>query len=278
MVESIISLKKVCYKYPSGVLAVDGLNVELPKGQRIALLGGNGAGKSTMLLMLVGILRPDNGSVAFQSSPYQYKRKALREIRKKVGFLFQDSDNQLLAPTVYEEISFGLTNLYIGEHRKMNSSIRNRVHEKVQTIMDDFHLADLANRPPHELSAGQKKRVCLASILAMKPEVLLCDEPTSNLDAKHAQLTMEYINKLNNEGKTVLIATHDVDLAYEWADQIIILKDGKALCNGKPQDVFGNAELIENADLKQPYLVRVADAICPGKFPRSLEELVRDVS
>lgn len=277
MAESIISLINVSYTYPSGVVALDRLNIEIPKGKRIALIGGNGAGKSTMLFMLNGILKPTEGFVACGGTPYQYNRKAIRDIRTRVGFLFQDSDNQLLAPSVYEEISFGLNNLRMHGNTKMTKNMKNQVREKVQSVMEDFHLSGLSNRPPHELSAGQKKRVCLAGILAMEPELLVCDEPTSNLDAKHARLTIEYIDKLNNEGKTVLIATHDVDLAYQWADHIIVIKEGKELCSGESREIFSDKELIESADLKLPFLVQAVDELSPGlevnELPRSLEEL-----
>ncbi|MCG8310578.1 MAG: ATP-binding cassette domain-containing protein [Cytophagales bacterium] len=138
MAEPIFSLKNVSYKYPSGIMALDGLNIELPKGKRIALLGGNGAGKSTMLFMLNGILKPTEGLVAYNGTPYQYNRKALRDVRARVGFLFQDSDNQLLAPTVYEEISFGLSNLYMDGNSKITNSLRNRVREKVQSVMEEL--------------------------------------------------------------------------------------------------------------------------------------------
>lgn len=249
MEDNILKLHEISYCYPSGVLALDSICLDLPKGKKIAMLGANGAGKSTLMFLLNGILKPTEGYLSYKQKKYSYKRKDLRTLRTNIGFLFQDSDNQLIAPTVFEEVSFGLTNM---------SSNKDWVRTKVDVAIEDFCLQNIKDRTPHELSAGQKKRVCLASILAMEPEVVICDEPSSNLDSKHTQLTFNYLNNLNKKGKTILIATHDVNLAYEWADYIIILKQGKQLGNGTPKDIFGNTQLIKEAGLNLPFLVEAS--------------------
>ena len=270
MADNILSLHNVSYRYPSGVLALNTINVAFPKGKRIALLGSNGAGKSTLMFLLNGILRPTEGFLAFKDKKISYKKKPLRMLRSKVGFLFQDSDNQLLAPTVYEEISFGLNNL--GKDKEW-------VRKKVEEVIDAFCLHELTERSPHELSSGQKKRVCLASILAMEPELLVCDEPTSNLDPWHAKLTMNYLNNLNDEGKTILIATHDVNMAYEWAEYIIILKQGEINCFGNPKDVFSDRQLVEGARLNLPFIVEtylaLSSDILHDDLPDNITELMK---
>lgn len=270
MDEKIITLSNIHHRYSSGSLALNAIGLELPKGKKIALLGGNGAGKSTLMFLLNGILQPTEGYLSFESENFSYKKKDLRILRSKVGFLFQDSDNQLLAPTVYEEISFGLNNL--GKNKEW-------VRKKVDEAIDASCLQELSDRSPHELSAGQKKRVCLASIVAMQPELLVCDEPTSNLDSKHSKLTMDYLNNLNNEGKTILISTHDVNLAYEWAEYVVILKNGELSCSGKTKEVFSSKKLVEAAGLNLPYIVETSYAMMPeiemADLPTNTNELMK---
>ncbi len=254
MVKSIITLCNVSYKYPSGTLALKSINLGLPKGKKIAVLGGNGAGKSTLLLLLNGILKATTGLLSYGSVEYNYKKSGLRELRSRIGILFSDPDNQLIAPTVYEEISFGLNNI---------SRDKEWIRNKVEEALDTFCLHDLSNRPPHELSAGQKKRVCLAAVLAMEPEVIVCDEPASSLDPWHARLTFDYLNRLNEQGKTILISTHDVNQAYSWADYIIILKKGEVLISGSPKDVFSKKDLVEDAGLNLPFIIEACYALLP---------------
>jgi cobalt/nickel transport system ATP-binding protein len=255
MAENIITLHNVSYKYPSGTLALNSVDIGLPKGKKIVLLGGNGAGKSTLLLLLNGILKATTGLLRYESVAYNYKKSGLRELRSKIGLLFSDPDNQLIAPTVYEEISFGLNNI---------SRNKEWVRKKVEEALDTFCLHELSNKPPHELSAGQKKRVCLAAVLAMEPEVVVCDEPASSLDPWHTRLTFDYLDRLNEKGKTILISTHDVNQAYTWADHIIILKKGGVLADGMPKEVFSKKDLIEDTGLNLPFIVEACHALLPG--------------
>jgi cobalt/nickel transport system ATP-binding protein len=198
------------------------------------------------MLMLNGILRPSAGEVFFHGRTFQYDSASLREIRRKVGMVFQNSDDQLFAPTVFQDVAFGLVNLGFPE-------------EKVKLYADYalqyVGLSGYERRPPHHLSGGEKKRVAIAGILAMEPEVLILDEPTSNLDPASAEEIMEMLDELNVGGKTVIISTHDVDLAYRWADEVILMEDGGVLLRGTGQEVFGDAELIKRARLKLPIVV-----------------------
>ena len=246
MIENIINLNNISYTYPNGDTAINGINLEIPIGKKIALLGGNGAGKSTLMLLLNGILKPTKGGLSFKNAAYKYNKKGLRELRSKIGLLFPEPDYQLIAPTVYEEISFGLLNKF-----KDDKVVR----EKVEKVVLDFSLQEIINKPPHQLSTGQKKRVCLASVLAMEPELIVCDEPASNLDPMYSKLIFNYLESLHKKGKTILISTHDVNRAYSWADYVIIMDKGKILEKGLPEKVFEDKELLKKANLNQPFII-----------------------
>ncbi|RXP61357.1 ABC transporter ATP-binding protein [Lutibacter sp. HS1-25] len=246
MIENIIELNNVSYTYPNGEKAINKINLAIPKGKKIALLGGNGAGKSTLMLLLNGILKPTKGSLTYQNLSYNYNKKGLRELRSNIGLLFPEPDYQLIAPSVYEEITFGLLNKF------KDVEI---VRAKAAKVIVDFSLEAIINKPPHQLSTGQKKRVCLAAVLAMEPELVVCDEPTSNLDPMYSKLIFNYLDLLNEKGKTILISTHDTDKAYTWADCIVIMHQGELLIKGTPDTVFEDQNLLNKANLEQPFLI-----------------------
>ncbi len=266
--KDIISFEKVSFSYPSGDIAIDSIDLKLPKGKKIALLGANGAGKSTLMLLLNGILKPSKGCLKYKGLGYDYRKKGLRKLRSNIGLLFPESDYQLIAPTVYEEISFGLLN-------QLKSEEETRIC--VEQVIQDFSLEDFVNKPPHQLSTGQKKRVCLAAILAMEPELVVCDEPVANLDPMYADRIFEYLEALNRKGKTILIATHDVNQAYSWADYVIVLNQGKVLMSGLPQDVFSAKKVLKDANLKPPIIIDLMNDLglntCNATLPKNMEEL-----
>ena len=243
---SILECRNVVYSYGDGTKALNGVSISLDEGQKIALVGPNGAGKSTLMLMLNGILRPSAGDVLFHGRTFQYDSASLREIRRKVGMVFQNSDDQLFAPTVFQDVAFGPVNLGFPE---------DKVKLYADYALQYVGLSGYERRPPHHLSGGEKKRVAIAGILAMEPEVLILDEPTSNLDPASSEEIMEMLDELNVGGKTIIISTHDVDLAYRWADEVILMEDGGVLLRGTGQEVFGDAELIKRARLKLPIVV-----------------------
>jgi cobalt/nickel transport system ATP-binding protein len=267
MAKSIIDLHTVWHSYPLGNVSLEDVNLSLPKGKRIALLGGNGAGKSTLMLLLNGIFKPTQGVLYFNGQRFRYNKRALRELRSRVGFVFQEPDDQLIAPTVFEELSFGLYNL---------NRDKQWVREKTEKAIDEFCLHHLSDKPPHNLSTGQKKRICLASVLAMEPEVLVCDEPASSLDPWHANLTFNLLNRLHQQGKTVLISTHDVNQAYTWADHIVLMNEGRVIMTGTPKEVFSKQAVIEEAGLHLPFIVETCYALMPDldcqKLPSNMEE------
>lgn len=266
----ILETRDLSYSYGDGTKALKGVSISLEEGKKVALVGPNGAGKSTLMLMFNGILRPSGGEVLFRGQPLRYDATSLRSIRRAVGMVFQNSDDQLFAPTVYQDVAFGPTNLgYPVE----------KVKRYVGFALQYVGLSGYERRPPHHLSGGEKKRVAIAGILAMEPEVMILDEPTSNLDPASSEEIMEMLDELNLGGKTLIISTHDVDLAYRWADEVILMKEGGVVRRGTGQEVFGDVELIKDARLKLPIVVDlycelVGRGIAGGsKPPRNVLEL-----
>jgi cobalt/nickel transport system ATP-binding protein len=266
----ILETRDLSYSYGDGTAALKDVSISLEEGKKVALVGPNGAGKSTLMLMFNGILRPTNGEILFHGGSLRYDSASLREVRRKVGMVFQNSDDQLFAPTVYQDVAFGPVNLGFPPER---------VKKYVSYALQYVGLSGYERRPPHHLSGGEKKRAAIAGILAMEPEVMILDEPTSNLDPASSEEIMEMLNELNLGRKTMIISTHDVDLAYRWADDVVLMKDGGVLRRGTGQEVFGDAELIKTARLKLPTIVDLYQELAGrglvngGKTPRNILEL-----
>ena len=267
----ILELTDLEYHYPNGPKALESVSLRLMQGEKIALVGPNGAGKSTLLLMLNGMLRPGSGTVRFNGNPVSYTRKALMELRKQVGFVFQNPDHQIIAPTVFQDVAFGPVNLDYTE-------------EEIKTSVDEalmyVGLTEFGRRPPHNLSGGEKKKVAMAGVLAMNPDVLVFDEPTSALDPESARSIMDLLDELHHAGKSIIISTHDVELAYTWADRIVLMNQGKIILCTKPADAFSDKEILAEAKLSKPVLVELYDALCElgmaqsEKIPRSVLDIV----
>lgn len=272
---TLLETKNLSYAYPDGTRAIEGVDLRIEKGEKIAFVGPNGSGKSTLFLLLNGTLRPTEGDVHLHDQPHKYNARALRETRKKVGIVFQNSDDQLFAPTVRQDVGFGPTNLGLP---------KDEVEERVDKILEYVGIEKLKDKPPHHLSGGQKKRTAIAGVMAMDPEVMILDEPLSNLDTAGSEEVMELLEELNERGTTIIISTHDVDLAYRWSDRVYILADGKVADQGKPEEIFGDAKLLCGSGLKQPLIMEVYDEISRrdlaalGKRPRSVPELVNHLT
>ncbi len=268
---TLLETKNLSYIYPDGTSAIRGVDLRIERGERIAFVGPNGSGKSTLFLLLNGTLRPTEGKVLFCEKPLRYDTRSLRETRKKVGIVFQNSDDQLFAPTVRQDVGFGPTNLGLP---------KDEVEKKVEMALEYVGIEKLKNRPPHHLSGGQKKRAAIAGVMAMDPEVMILDEPLSNLDPAGSEEVMELLEELNERGTTLIISTHDVDLAYRWSDRIYLLADGRIADQGRPEEIFGDAKLLRESGLRQPLIMEVYDEISRrelaslGKRPRNVPELV----
>jgi len=267
----ILETRNIKYTYPDGTAALDGVGIEIEEGKRIAFVGQNGSGKSTLFLLLNGTLKPLYGEVLFNGRPFKYDSKSLREIRRRVGIVFQNSDDQIFAPTVYQDVAFGPTNLGFSD---------DAVLERVDSTLEYVGLMHLKDKPPHHLSGGEKKRVAIAGVIAMEPEVIILDEPLSNLDPVGADEIKDMLDELNHFGKTIIISTHDVDLAYGWSDYVYLLSEGKIIGRGVPDEVFSDPELLKRAGLRQPTTLEIYHEIeirglaNRNKTPRNVPELV----
>jgi len=268
----ILEARDIRYRYPRGLEAISGISFHIRKKEKIALVGPNGAGKSTLLMMFNGLIRPDSGIVLFDNEPIRYDTASLRTLRKRVGFVLQNPDRQIIAPTVYQDVAFGPTNLGYSE---------SGVKETVTLALRHVGLEGFERRPPHQLSGGEKKRVAIAGVLAMDPDVLVLDEPTSGLDPSGSEDIMELLDELNHEGKTIIISTHDVELAYPWADRAILILGGKILQEDIPEVAFGNPEYIRRAHLSLPTLLELyrelqnRGFLLEGKKPRTVLDMMQ---
>lgn len=248
MAEYILEARDVEFEYPDGTKALRGLSLCIEKGRKVAVLGPNGAGKSSVFLHFNGILRPKRGKIRFSGKDIGYDHASLMDLRKNVGIVFQDPDTQLFSASVFQEISFGPLNLGLP---------KKQVEKRVREAMTATGITELEKKPTHLLSYGQKKRVSIADILAMEPSVIICDEPTAWLDPKNSQQVLELFNRINESGTTIIMSTHDVDIAYTWADYIFVINYGKVVGEGTPEAVFQDESLLRAADLEKPWLVDV---------------------
>lgn len=257
--EPILQTESVTFAYQDGTVALRDLTIALPKNRRAAILGANGSGKSTLFLTLNGILRPTRGRVFLAGEPVKYDRAGLNDLRHRVGLVFQDPDSQLFAASVRQDISFGPINLGLSD-----AEVRARVDRAVA----DTQIEDLIDRPTHLLSYGQKKRVAIAGVLAMDPEVIVADEPTAGLDPEMTTRLLDLLNRLHESGRTIVISTHDLELAYAWADVAFVLKRGEILSQGSCAHVFEDAALLRSARLVQPLILDTFKRLqTSGLFP-----------
>ncbi|EIT83847.1 cobalt import ATP-binding protein cbiO 7 [Fictibacillus macauensis ZFHKF-1] len=270
MNEHIVSFENVSYVYSDGTVALNDLSFSFEYGKKIALIGNNGAGKSTLFLLLNGILKPTKGTIYYKGSPLSYGRKALQKLRQEVGIVFQNPDTQLFSSSVYEDVKFGPRNLGLkGE----------ALTATVQHALEETETVELQEKPPHFLSVGQKKRAAIAGIIAMKPDLMVFDEPTAGLDPYYAKHMMTLLHTLHHNERTILLSTHNVDLAYEWADDVIILHNGTILANGAPAVVFQNEEALRRSHLEKPFVVETFDRLRESQilsgniYPKSKDEL-----
>ncbi|MFA5331883.1 MAG: ATP-binding cassette domain-containing protein [Methanoregula sp.] len=247
----LIETRDLCYTYPGNVTALDHINFIAPRNARIAVIGSNGAGKSTLFKHFNGIFQPTSGSVLIRGEPITKVNR--REIRKFVGLVFQNPDDQIFSPTVEQDIAFGPTNLGLDEE-----TISHRVHEALRVV----GIEHLAGRVPHHLSGGEKKRVAIAGVIAMEPEVLVLDEPTAGLDPRGVADLNEFINSLTSKyGMTVIFSTHDVALVPEVADYIYVMDKGKIVAQGSVREIFLRPDMLRSVRLDVPVLPRLMKSL-----------------
>lgn len=241
---SFLKTEDLNFHYEDSVPVLKGLNFKIERGQTTALIGGNGAGKTTIFLCLNGILKPVSGKVIFDGKQLDYSRKGLIKLRSRVGIVFQDPDDQLFSASVTQDVSFGPMNLKLPE---------SEVLERVNLALQRTGTLHLKERPTHSLSFGEKKRVAIAGVLAMEPEVLILDEPTSGLDPAGVSEIMKLLKHLKESlGLTVLFATHDIDLVPLYADYAYVLDRGSLILKGTPKEIFKEKELLRSVSLRLP--------------------------
>jgi cobalt/nickel transport system ATP-binding protein len=219
----------------------------------VVVLGANGCGKSTLFLHFGGVLRPKSGEIVLDGETVRYDRAGLTRLRQKVGLVFQDPDSQLFASSVRQDVSFGPLNLGWTEAK---------VREAVANAIEATQISDLADRPAHLLSYGQKKRVAIAGVLAMDPELIVADEPTAGLDPEATARLVDLFDELNANGRTIVISTHDVELALAWADEVIVMRAGEVIRTGHPTVVFQDVAMLRAARLQQPIVLETYAHLC----------------
>ena len=237
MTSPVLEVRGLAYAYPDGHQALFGVDLHVHEGERVALLGPNGAGKTTLVLHLNGILQAGAGTVEISGLPVA--KPHLKEIRRRVGIVFQDPDDQLFMPTVREDVAFGPLNLGLPD-----------VHARVDEALDSVGMLEFRDRPPHHLSFGQRRRVAVATVLAMRPEILVLDEPSSNLDPASRRELAEILLRLEI---TTLMVTHDLPYALELCPRAVILAEGFIVADGATRDVLCDEDLLRAHRLELPF-------------------------
>ncbi|MGY1600727.1 energy-coupling factor ABC transporter ATP-binding protein [Geodermatophilus sp. SYSU D00815] len=256
--------------YERGREVLHGASLTVPAGRRLAVLGANGSGKTTLLRCLSGALKPVSGAVTVDDVPLEHSRRGLRAHRQEVQLVLQDPDDQLFSASVAQDVSFGPLNLGLPE-----DEVRRRVAEALERLAVDA----LAGRPTHQLSYGERKRVAIAGAVAMRPCVLLLDEPTAGLDPSAVAEALAALTRLQAAGSTVVMSTHDVDLALRWADEVAVVVDRRVV-QGDPAELLGDDALLARARLDRPWALTVgarlrALGLLPdGALPRDAASLL----
>jgi len=257
MTEQNIEIRDLSYRYPDGTAALRGLTLTIPLHRRTAILGANGCGKSTLLRHLNGLIPPQSGTITVAGRPLT--PKTADEIRRSVGLLFDNPDNQLFSPSVESDVSFGPSNLRMD---------RDEIQRRTQDALETVEILELRKKSPYNLSLGQKKRCAIAGILAMEPEIMLMDEPFSGLDPAALRQFLKTLDTLSAKGVSQIMSTHDVDLAYDWAEFVVVMSKGTVLATGG-RGLMSDRRLMEEANLAEPMLVRLFDGL--GEIPEGFD-------
>ena len=246
----ILAVEDLAYVYPDGTPALAGISLALHAGERIAVVGANGSGKSTFFLNLNGVHAPTAGRILLGGAPVA--RHERNRLRAAVGLVFQDPDCQIVASTVRAEVSFGPMNLRLPKAE---------VVTRVENALRFMELEAFAGRAPHFLSGGEKKRVSIADLLAMESEVLMFDEPTASLDPAGTVMMESVLNRLQRPDRTLIVSTHDVDFAWRWASRVIVFDHGTVIADGDALSVFSSDAVVRKARLRKPVLLEVRNLL-----------------
>ena len=248
MTDIHLETKDLCFTYHDGTKALKNVNIQVKKGEKIAIIGPNGAGKSTLFSHFNGLTEPTSGHVEIDGKKIIFEREELLEVRQKVGIVFQDPNDQLFAPTVKEDVAFGPMNLGL-EY----DEVKKRIEEALEMV----GMSGFEDKTPHHLSGGQQKRVAIAGIVAMRPDIMILDEPTAGLDPEGVDKVLAILNKLNSEGMSIVISSHDIEMVNEFADKIFVLYNGEIIAEGNNHQIFSDKELLKKAHLKAPVTTEI---------------------
>ena len=243
-----LSTENLSFTYPDGTRVLKNINIEIEKGEKVAIIGPNGAGKSTLFSHFNGLTEPTSGCVKIEGKAISFEKDELLKVRQKVGIVFQDPNDQLFAPTVKEDIAFGPMNLGLSY---------GEVEKRVEDALKMVGMENYEDKTPHHLSGGQQKRIAIAGIIAMKPEIMILDEPTAGLDPDGVEKVLNIMNQLNKEGMTLIISSHDIDMISKYADKIFILYNGEIIESGNKNKIFSDMELLKKAHLRTPITTEI---------------------
>ena len=266
----LLKLEDIYFQYEDYYIALNDVSVSFKAGERVAVLGSNGAGKSTFFLCCNGVLRPQKGLISLNGQIITDKKKDIYALRESVGLVFQEPDSQIIAGNVEAEISFGPMNLGLSHEE---------VSKRTQKAVSQMNLEGYEERAPQYLSGGEKKRVSIADILAMKPKMILLDEPTASLDPQNVVILEETLNLLSDAGITLVVSTHDVDFAYQFAKRAIVFSQGQIIADEEISKVFADDKILKKAGLKKPIIYEVQEQLkkrfkkLDDRKIKSLEEL-----
>jgi energy-coupling factor transport system ATP-binding protein len=249
--EVLLEVKDLEYAYEDGTIALHGVSFELHKGEVLALLGTNGSGKTTVAKILSGLLRPSGGSVRVLGTDLS-KRSVRRQLPRHVGYVFQNPDHQIFSRRVRDEVAYGLKNLEVPEAER---------NARIAEALEAVGLADKADEDPLFLGKGQRQRLAVAAILAMRPEMIIVDEPTTGQDYAMVCGIMNLLENLHKQGNTVLIITHDMTLVANYCQRVVVLLDGRNAFTGSPRELFSNAEEVQATQLCAPQAISLSVAL-----------------
>ena len=248
MADIHLETKNLSFTYHDGTKALKNVNIQIKKGEKIAIMGPNGAGKSTLFSHFNGLTEPTSGHVEVEGEKIIFEREELLKVRQKVGIVFQDPNDQLFAPTVKEDVAFGPMNLGL-EYEE----VKKRIKESLEMV----GMSGFEDKTPHHLSGGQQKRVAIAGIVAMRPDIMILDEPTAGLDPEGVDKVLDILDNLNKEGMSIVISSHDIEMVNQFADKIFVLYDGEIIAEGDKNQIFSDKELLKKAHLKAPITTEI---------------------
>jgi len=264
--DKVISVREVSFTYEGGLRALSGVSLDVKSGDYLAVVGGNGCGKTTLAKVIVGLLRPDSGSILI--SGRRTEDLTVAEIARTVGYAFQNPDHQLFCPTVLEEVRFGPRNMgYDGQE----------VEAKVAHALEAMDIVALRDSAPFSLTLSERRRVSIAAVIATDPKVLILDEPTTGLDARETQDLMDSIGRLNREGKTIVLITHDMKLVAGHAKRVVVMSEGRIVLDADASGVFSDLDSLLRSRLIPPPVAQLAYRLAPLGVPRDVlspQELV----